>query len=366
MGMTQRKKSLRKGTSKRASQTSNKTLYPVGKIKQISKFFGYDAVLLVDPFTRHATQIGGNVQFPEDLYTHTLHNQALAQTLKQGMFHYEWSMPTGKTHRLYQTTCVALIPPGGKGGCVLSFSRDITQQTLPFLAPSALHDVTSPRTFAQILLSTREAEKKEISKALHDEIGSSAVMLTALLSLVRASVQAGNAQQALRDLEQMDVQFKESVERLKGVIVSLRPPSLENKGGLGGAVRDLLENISALSHIPFTFDYDQVDQHVHLSDNVKILLYRIVQEAVTNTVKHAHAKRIRVSLKKKRDDILLIVADDGVGFKPTQQLSIEHVGLLAMKDSVELLGGKIAIKSAPGKGTRIEVVCPFIVYGGKE
>ena len=165
-------------------------------------------------------------------------------------------------------------------------------------------------------------------------------------------------------MEQLSKHIQEGIERIKNVVVSLRPPSLENKGGLGGAVRDLLENISALSHVPFTFDYDEVDVRNCLSDNVKILLYRIVQEALTNIVKHARAKHIRVSLKQSDLNIRLIVADDGVGFKTGRHLSIEHVGLLAMKDSVKLLGGTIAIKSAPGKGTRIEVTCPCATYGG--
>ena len=102
-----------------------------------------------------------------------------------------------------------------------------------------------------------------------------------------------------------------------------------------------------------------------LSDKVKILLYRIVQEALTNTVKHARAKQIRVCLKQAGMNIRLEIADDGIGFEPKQQLSIEHVGLLAMRDSVELLGGTISVKSAPGKGTRITVVCPCVTYGGK-
>ena len=61
-----------------------------------------------------------------------------------------------------------------------------------------------------------------------------------------------------------------------------------------------------------------------------------------------------------------VVEDDGVGFKPVKQRSIRKVGLLAMQDSVRLLGGTISIKSTPGKGTRIEVACPCVVYGGNE
>lgn len=329
-------------------------------------FYGYDFVLLVDPQTRRFTQVGGNTRARVALYRdNPVHQAALAETLKHGVYHYEWADAQTDPARLYQTTCVALSPLGRSSAGVLSFSREIVDM-LPSQTEDSfrLCDSGKPRTFAQILLATRETEKREISKALHDEIGSSAVMLTALLSLVRASVQTGHTKQALQDLAQLDAQLKHSIERIKNVVVSLRPPSLENKGGLGGAVRDLLDNISGFSQVPYTFDYDEVDDKESLSDRVKILLYRIVQEALTNIIKHAHAKNIHVSLKQEGPQIHLTVCDDGVGFKPVRHLSIEHVGLLAMKDSVKLLGGTITIKSAPGQGTCIEVFCPRVIYGG--
>ena len=331
----------------------------------LSGFSGYDFILLVDRITGQAERVGGKKVPPEGLYEkNRLHIAALEETAKHGVSHYEWSLPVDGKNVLYQTTCFSLPNLDGHVRNIISFSRNITGKSVPYFDSRALHEGTRARTFAQMLLATRETEKKEISKTLHDEIGSSAVMLTALLSLVRASVTSGNQSQALRDLSQLDEQLKATIERLKNVIVSLRPLSLENKGGLGGAVRDLLENISQFSMIPYRFDYDAVDEQICLSDNVKILLYRIVQEALTNIVKHARAKRIRVSLKQAAHQIRLEVCDDGIGFEPAQQLSIEHVGLLAMRDSVELLGGTISIKSAPGKGTRIEVSCPCIVYGG--
>jgi len=328
-------------------------------------FYGYDFVLLTDAVSGRSRQLGGPVRKPANFFQKSpVHLAAWKTALKQGIYHYEWADCRGKKRTVYQTTCVVLQQSEGQIGGVLSFSRNITHCIACEGTASGLREAGAPRTFAQLLLASRETEKREISKALHDEVGSSAVMLTALLSLVRASVKTGNAQQALRDLEQLDKQLKEGIERLKNVIVSLRPPSLENKGGLGGAVHDLLENISALSRIPYTFDYDEVDGRVGLSDQVKILLYRITQEALTNSVKHSRAKHIHVCLKREGENIRLDVCDDGVGFRPEQQLSIEHIGLLAMKDSVELLGGTIAVKSAPGKGTQISVVCPCIVYGG--
>ena len=350
-------------------RTSGKTCLtkPHSAKKSPDTFYGYDFVLVVDARTRRAKQIGGKRVPSLLLYQkNAVHQNALAHALKEGFFHYEWTDNRKDKSTLYQTTCIALPNAEGIPGTVLSLSRDITQVAVSYVRPGqGLHDWMAPRTFAQILLATRETEKKELSKALHDEIGSSAVILTALLSVVRAGVRAGNKTQVLRDLAQLDAQLKESIGRIRNVIVSLRPPSLENRGGLGGAVRDLLENVSSLSRISYTFDYDEVEERLNLSDNIKILLYRIVQEALTNTVKHSRAKKIRVSLKQTGSNIRLTVCDDGVGFQPAQQLSIEHVGLLAMKDSVELLGGTITIKSAPGKGTRIEVSCPCIVYGGK-
>lgn len=353
----------KKAVSKRAKMNKKVTRQTEGLS---NSFYGYEFVLLVDAKTRLATWIGGSQKPSLHLYQkNALHAQALEETLKQGIYHYEWTAPHGKKYTSYQTTCIAIQQPDGLAAGVLSLSRNISGDSVLYQALAGqLRENSAPHTFAQILLAAREAEKRDISKVLHDEIGSSAVMLTALLSLVRSSVQTGNAKQALRDLTQLDNQIKESIERIKNVVVSMRPPSLENKGGLGGAVRDLLENISALSHVPYTFDYDAVDEQISLSDNVKIMLYRIVQEALTNTIKHARAKHIRVSLRQAGEDIKLLVCDDGIGFKPSRQISIEHVGLLAMKDSVELLGGKITIKSAPGKGTRIEVICPSVVYGG--
>ena len=258
------------------------------------------------------------------------------------------------------------MPLGAKGSIkrVLALVRDISDWGA--VGGQLLKDWSSPRTFSQILLAARETEKKAIAKALHDEIGSMTVILTALLGIVKASVKKGDQKQALLDISKLDGQIKESVERVKNIVVSLRPPSLENDGALGGAVRDMLENVSALVHIPYTFDYKPITGDGGVSDSVKIMLYRIVQEALNNIVKHANAKHIYVLLERNDGEVRLVVEDDGVGFQPSKQRSLRHVGLLAMKDSVKLLGGTITIKSAQGKGTRISVRCPSVVYGGKE
>lgn len=356
--------------AKRSSLYSEGASFP--KVSGLERFKshgveGFDVVALVNPKTLTVLMLSnrsGHLQKKDLEEGREFHVQALQAALKEGVYHYEWRTEKDGTHYYYQTTFVPLGGPTGGIKRVLALVRDISDWGK--VGGQLLKDWSSPRTFSQILLAARETEKKAISKALHDEIGSMAVILTALLGIVKASVKKGDQKQALLDISKLDGQITESVERVKNIVVSLRPPSLENDGALGGAVRDMLENVSALVHIPYTFDYKPITGDGGVSDSVKIMLYRIVQEALNNIVKHANAKHIYVLLERQDGEVRLVVEDDGVGFYPSKQRSLRHVGLLAMKDSVKLLGGTITIKSAPGKGTRISVRCPSVVYGGKE
>lgn len=356
---TQRRKATRKAPSaKRIKQA--KAALPA--------WHNYDLILLVDTASRNASVLldrtAGTLPQPDSLYAvQPVHRQALAQACTNGLVHYEWTSGTKKT-LLWQTTCVALNGPDGKVSSVLSLSRDITYQRPGSQKQYGLREWSAPKTFAQMLLAAREAEKRDISKALHDEIGSAAVILTALLSLVKANVQKGEKRQALRDIAQLDEQIKNCIERIRNIIVSLRPPMLNNRGGLAGAIRELLENVSALNGLAYSFSYRPSYDKIFLSDNVKITLYRVVQESLTNIIKHAKAKKIEVSLKPVGKTVSLIIKDDGAGFIVDEQRSVEHVGLQAMKDSIDLLGGTIKITSAPGKGSRVEVSCAQVVYGG--
>lgn len=349
--------------------TARATAYCVKDLESIKKHGveGYDAVVLIDVKTRQITAISNVLDCSaEDVRGVPLHLQALEQALKGKVHHYEWGFEKDGKHFFYQTTLIPLRGEERTVATVLALTRDITHWAKNYHEANMLKEGAAPQTFAQILLAEREAEKREISKSLHDEIGSSAVILTALLSLVKASVKEGDTKQALAEIAKLDTQIKNSIERVKNIIVSLRPPSLENDGALGGAVRELLDNISQMLHIPYKFDYNAEGESLGAADNVKIVLYRIVQEALTNIAKHAKAKNIYVLLERDAFTAHLIVQDDGIGFKPLKGGSIRQVGLRAMKDSVRLLGGSISIKSAPGKGTRVEVSCPCVVYGGNK
>lgn len=159
----------------------------------------------------------------------------------------------------------------------------------------------------------------------------------------------------------MDTQIKNCIERVKNIVVSLRPPNLETIT-LADAVQELLDNMTRYKGIKHSFKA-QTDDDEPVSEEVKIVLYRVAQESLNNVIKHSGASQVDVVIKRGERDVLLRVRDNGKGFKQSTQQSIEHIGLLSMRDSVAYLGGKLTIKSEPGKGTVVEAKCPKVVYG---
>ncbi len=276
---------------------------------------------------------------------------------------YEWQ----EGARVHQTALLPLTNSDGKVDEILSVTRNISNwSTLSQASTNFLRDGSAPRTFAQMLLAAREVEKREVAKALHDEIGTASVMLAALVNLTKQSVQKGDRQQALKDLERLQTQTQHSIERLRNIIVTLRPPSLDTDGALRGSIEELVKEVCELGRLTYRFVCSQKMPEKGICDRVKILLYRLVQEALSNVLKHAQATSVSVQLKRVRDEIFLTITDDGIGFKKTQRCSINHVGLRSMQDNVRLLGGKLEILSTPGKGTQIKVTCPCFVYEGNQ
>ena len=319
----------------------------------------YHTILLFDTPT-HCTEVctvpdGVSTQ----LYTPAgLHQTQLRQVFANGQVNrYEWQDGT----RMHRTTLLPLLDKNGRTEEVLSVTRDISSWAAPS-SVQALHEGSRPKTFAQLLLAARETEKREIAKALHDEIGTASVMLAALVSITKQSVQKGDQAQALKDLERLQTQTQESIERLRNIIVTLRPPSLEVDGALRGNMEELVKDVCGLGRLKYRFICAETLNEKGISDRVKILLYRLVQEALSNIVKHARATCVTVQVKRVKDKLHLSVQDDGVGFTPGKRPSIHHVGLRSMQDSIRLLGGELNILSTPGKGTHISAICPCVVY----
>lgn len=333
---------------------------------QSAQAYGYDLIYVANPETKKVFMFGGAEGFSvrmDGKDASAVHGKAFKQALQGQPVRYAWSADSNGKTLYYQTALVPLFDDSGRVANILGLVRDISAHGRESLVGPLLKE-PSGRTFAQMLLAAREEEKRDISKALHDEIGTSAVVLTSLLSLVKDSVSSGNKKQALKDIAQLDGQIKNTIERVKNIIVSMRPPHLEDLG-LEGAARELLENFTALTGVKHELELDyQTDLPV--AENACIMLYRVIQEGLNNVAKHAHAKLVKLLLRKTEKTATVRLEDDGVGFEPPRQRSIRQVGLLAMRDSAACLGGTFKITSKPGCGTVITVTCPRVVYGGRK
>jgi signal transduction histidine kinase len=146
---------------------------------------------------------------------------------------------------------------------------------------------------------------------------------------------------------------KAGLAEMRALIFELRPESLATEGLIAA-----LEKQAALVQARH-----KIAVHVSLCDEpdapleVKEALYRIAQEALNNTVKHAQAERVELRLEQNADEILLEVRDDGGGFDPESSFP-GHLGLKSMRERVARLGGRLWIESAPGEGSRIRVQIP--------
>ena len=216
------------------------------------------------------------------------------------------------------------------------------------------------RQLSHQILLTQEEERKQISRELHDDISQT---LTGILVHLSALTTATSIppQDLLQKIIHTQRLVENAVEIVHRFARELRPAMLDDLG-LVPALHSYMKEFSRRTglHIRFTaFTYAKTD----LLDNVRrTVLYRVTQEALTNVARHAQASHVKVSLRKLRGAIHLEIQDNGKSFKVDQVLGDKknkRLGLLGMRERVEMLGGTFDIASAPDQGTIIQVQIPL-------
>ena len=215
-------------------------------------------------------------------------------------------------------------------------------------------------SFTRLLIKVREEEKRQIASAFHDEVGSGAVLLNSVISILKADIMENKPDEALKKVQELEDAVKNITQRMRKIIISVRPPQLRDIG-IVCAIRDLIDSLQASSDLSFYFD-SQMPEDIKISEEVKIVLYRTAQESINNIFKHAQAKNVWITLKEDGSSILLTIKDDGIGYKETKSNSVKKMGLLGMRESVSCIGGTFDIKGKSGKGTLVSVRCPKISY----
>ncbi len=209
----------------------------------------------------------------------------------------------------------------------------------------------------QILLS-QEEERKQISRQLHDEIAQILAGVKVQLTVLTqaALVNPGDLRKRLARTRRLIGQSIDVVHRFAR---GLRPALLDDLG-LIPALRSLVKGMLGRKRLRIHFS---AYAGVEALDGVnRTMLYRVTQEALTNVVRHAHARHAVVRILKTPDAVRLVIHDDGKSFPAERMLSARlggHLGLVGMRERVEMVGGRFAIKSAPGKGTTVTAEIPF-------
>lgn len=204
------------------------------------------------------------------------------------------------------------------------------------------------------VLTAQEGERQRIARELHDETAQS---LTSLLIGLRMIEKAGTPQELLSRISDLRSQTMRTLEEVRKMAVDLRPSTLDDLG-LAAALHWYTGDFARRNRIEVSFRECGLD--ARLSDDVEVVVYRIVQEALTNVAKHAEATRVDVSVALEGWNVLASVVDNGVGFDvPSVMRSRERgLGLFGMQERVALVGGSFRITSLPGQGTRVSVTIP--------
>lgn len=216
------------------------------------------------------------------------------------------------------------------------------------------------RTLSAQIVQAQEEERRRLARELHDEIGQALTAVTLDLGMLAQLIPKDDErlQRALEDAQTLSQNALEEVRRLS---VELRPAILDDLG-LVPALRWTLDRHLERTGVQARFEV--IGLEGRLPGEIETVCYRAVQEALTNIARHASARTIAVRLELERDGqtVHLTISDDGVGFDVHRALHRAQtggsLGLLGLRERVELLGGHLYIRSRPGRGTTVEVRLP--------
>lgn len=248
--------------------------------------------------------------------------------------------------RFFASGVMTLLKGRGIEGFV-TIARDQTEKL-------AAERAQREKEILQKLVSAQEDERRRIARDLHDELGQ---QLTALRLKLEAARKLAEGSDLTSRFDEIQLDAKSIDEGLDFLAWELRPASLDDLG----LVAALEKYVNEWTHYAETAAQfiAQIPPDQRFTYEVETNLYRIAQEGLNNVHKHAQAKRVEVSLLRRDEQLVLLIEDDGIGFKPDEKTSrATGIGLIGMQERAALIGGSMEIESAPGKGTRIFVRVP--------
>lgn len=205
------------------------------------------------------------------------------------------------------------------------------------------------------VLTAHEAERKRIARELHDDTAQS---LTSIIVRLRLLERATDDPDVLKNVQELREISSDALDSVRRLAMDLRPAALDDLG-LVPALEAFAERFTANRGTHITLRTEGIRRR--LPRDVELVMYRVVQEALNNAAKHASARYVEVSLKRKRNILTVTVEDDGVGFEPgaVERTQGSGLGLFGMRERLALVGGDLVIESSYGQGTRVIARVPL-------
>jgi signal transduction histidine kinase len=202
------------------------------------------------------------------------------------------------------------------------------------------------------VVAGQEIERRRLARELHDETGQA---LTSILLGLRAVEEAESAEQGRAAGAQLRELIVETLQDVRRLAVQLRPKALDDFG-LVAALEALVETFSEATGIGVDLEAQLGDER--LPTEVETTLYRIVQEALTNIVKHAQASKVSVLLVRRPGSVTAVIEDDGDGFR-VDDVRDDAAGLIGMRERLALHDGRLTVESSPESGTMLAIEMPL-------
>jgi signal transduction histidine kinase len=202
------------------------------------------------------------------------------------------------------------------------------------------------------VVTAQELERRRLARELHDETGQA---LTSILLGLRGLEETQSPEELRNTVSDVRELVRSTLQDVRRLATELRPKALDDFG-LVAALERLTESFAEQTRIGVEFVHTLPDGR--LPAEIETALYRIVQESLTNIVKHARAGHVSIVLGSKPGSVSVVVEDDGVGFEPGRE-SGDGIGLLGMRERVGMSGGTVTVESRPGAGTTLRAEVPL-------
>ncbi|MBL0273544.1 MAG: PAS domain S-box protein [Chitinophagaceae bacterium] len=214
----------------------------------------------------------------------------------------------------------------------------------------------SIRKLTEHLQNIREEERAHIAREIHDELGQQLTVMKMDISWINNKLGIKDESVKTR-ISELLLMLDDTVKTVRRISSELRPSLLDDLG-LTAAMEWQLSEFEKRFDIKTHFKFE--DAELKLPETIKMGLFRIFQESLTNVARHSGTQKVTVSLKQENNLIVLSIADEGVGFDKQKTAAKKTLGILGMRERTAMIGGTYEIFSKPGKGTRVIVKIPLV------